>query len=293
MTSAATTRTSRPRPPPRLQCRFRSCAHSLSLWTVRVARRCGCRPRGRPRSARPRSMNSPSETTSTRSPSNVGDAAGRSGDDVRARACRASGGRSRARRRSLRRRASSVSSTSRRAEGQARQEAQQQRGSPRSRPAARARPAPDGRDDHGRTSRPRRPGSAPGRRASATMPSTPATPKPGNDEDLERQQDRARPPTSSSSSQPASCTSQWPQKKSARLPMPTSPGTPKPGVRSSTMMPEHADRHEQRAHHRMGQEAHDAARPSSATAAGPRPRPAPAARARPRSCRRGSRRPCA
>ena len=43
--------------------------------------------------------------------------------------------------------------------------------------------------------------------------------------------------TSSTSSQPASRTSQWPQKKSPRLAMPSAPGTPNPGVRSSTMMP--------------------------------------------------------
>ena len=68
--------------------------------------------------------------------------------------------------------------------------------------------------------RPRPAHAEPGDRA--TMPSDSGDAEPGNDEDLQREQhDPAA--TSSSSSQPASCTSQWPQKNSARLAIPSRP----------------------------------------------------------------------
>src|SRR5688572_4967143 len=71
---------------------------------------------------------------------------------------------------------------------------------------------------------------------SARMPRMPATPKPGMTKNSTASS--ARPPSASKSSpQPASCTSQWPQKNAARLPTPMAPARPRPGVRNSMMMP--------------------------------------------------------
>ena len=82
----------------------------------------------------------------------------------------------------------------------------------------------------------RRPGSAPGRPG---CPGCPARLQCQNRESRKSPAPAApvRPTASSISSQPASCTSQWPHRISARLVTPSAPGTPNPGVRSSTMMP--------------------------------------------------------
>ena len=205
----------------------------------------------------PASMNSPSETTSTRSPSMSAIPAGRNGDAAVPRLpsqARSVSGADAKPSRAV----SSVSRTSRRPNGRRGRKRNKARDTA-SGQQERRRDLPDGGDHHG----PRRPGADEAQSQAADQggePEDPGDPEARRDEDLDRQEDEADadeqqllPP--GQPHQPVAPEEEGEADDAERA------GHAEAGRPDLHDDPEDADRHQERADHRVGQEAHEALGP--------------------------------